>query len=553
MISERHVDVLVIGGGLAGLQAALSAREAGASVAVCAKGHPGRSGSSATTSAGYASVMPEWLNGDDPSIHFDDTMRGGGDIADPQLVRILCDEGPVLAERLAERGGRFRRENGHYSRTASGDHTHPRSLGAQHRIGVDYTEPLAQLAQQLGVDFWSNTQVCEIVVDAGDVCGAVAFDSAANHLSAISSPAVVVAAGGLGQLYPVTSNPRDVTGDGFMLALRAGAALRDLEFIQFYPWRCIDPFPNRVSFQPATWTVGARMLNAAGERFMADYDAQRMEATTRDIAARAIFDQVRRGLGIGGGVRVDLSQVSEPDLRQTNPKILEGLQRRGLDYRTYPLIAAPEAHYAMGGIAIDAHGASNIPGLFAAGESAGGIQGANRLSNNALPEALVFGHRAGEVAAGRGYPPKGRSATVVHASKRWVDTLHAEETHDHGEAKHLRTQLQDLAWRALGIVRNRGDLHAGIEALHHWRTQAGALNTPRTRLSRPALELENLADVAEVAMVSAMRRTETRGAHVREDHPQRDDAWRGSVFVHRQPDGSLTHRFRPAPATEALQ
>lgn len=545
----RHrVDVLIVGGGLAAVQAAVYAAQEGASVAVLSKRRVGKSGSSAMTSGGYAAVLPDnrWM--DTTDLHVEDTLRGGGDIGDPQLVRILCDEGPPRVRELAAAGGAFRVEDGTFVLSASGDHSKVRSLGAEHHLGTDFTVPLAEHALALGVRPIEFGMAVELLRDGDRVAGALALHVKSGELSVVEAQCTILATGGLGQLYPVTSNPKDVTGDGFGMAARAGAVLRDMEFVQFYPWRCIDPFTqSRVAIQPATFPAGGRMYNAAGERFMERYDAERLEATTRDVSARAIFDQVRQGLGVGGGVRLDLSPLPPEVMAETNPKVLKGLVRSGIDYATYPFVVAPEAHYAMGGVRIDAHGRASRERLYAAGEVAGGIQGGNRLSNNALPEALVFGRRAGIDAAlvaadgDEVRPGHDSVAAAVDVVERVRGNAGTGEPID-------RKELQGIAYRALGIVRHRDTLVRGLDELTVYRARLEASGPNDAGGLAEWFELRALLEVAELAIAPALEREESRAAHFRDDHPERDDdRWRGAIEVVRDPAGAVQTAFRPAP------
>jgi fumarate reductase (CoM/CoB) subunit A len=551
-IDRFEVDILVVGGGLAGAQAAVSALEVGRSVAVATKRRFGRSGSSAMTSAGYAAVIPEWLDADQPALHYEDTLHGGGDIADPRLVRILCDEGPAMAKRLEALGGAFRKENGRYARSPSGDHSRPRTLGAEHRIGTDYTVPLAARAAELGARVLDSTMAVDLLLDERGAHGVVCLDVRDGRLLVVEAAATILATGGCGRLFPVTSNPPDVTGDGYALAARAGAVMRDMEFIQFYPWRCTDPFTSRVSFQPATWVAGGRLYNRLGERFMERYDPERLEATTRDVAARAIYDQVRVGLGVNGGVRVDVSALSEADMAETNPRILEGMRRKVLDYRTYPFVAAPEAHYFMGGALIDEDARTSIPGLYAVGEVAGGIQGANRISNNALPEALVFGHRAAVAAASAAStgPAAAPGTLVSERVERWRRGLERAYACPAGDApRDLRGELEQRTLETLGIIRDEPALRAGLSYLDDLAGRLERSHPDAVGGLRDWVELGFMRETAELAATAALARTESRGAHYRQDHPERDDErWRGSVLVQRGEEGHLAWRVVPAPA-----
>jgi fumarate reductase (CoM/CoB) subunit A len=552
-----RVDVLVLGGGLAALRAAVAARRAGATVAVAVKGKLGRSGGSAMTSGGYAVVLPEEESGDTPLRHAEDTLRGGAWLGDPRLVRILCDEAAERVQELVALGGQFARDEQGYQRAPSGDHAHPRVLLPLNHVGTDLTVPLARHAEALGVQPLEFTMALELLVADGRAVGALCLDLRGARLLAVQAGAVVLGTGGCGRLFPVTSNPNDVTGDGYALAARAGAELRDLEFIQFYPWRCIDPFDRaRVAIQPATFALGGRLYNRLGERFMGRYDPERWEGTLRAIGARAIYDQIRRGLDVRGGVRLDLSALSEAEFRRSNPKVWQGLQVKGIDYRTYEFVVAPEAHYFMGGVRIDEHGHSSLPGLFAAGEVAGGIQGANRLDSNSLPETQVFGERAGRAATTLVRSAPG-GAPLREPLIRW-EALLAEVEAGGGlaapELSALHAALQQRMQLSLGIVRERASMEAGLAHACELRARLEQSRPADLASVRSWQELRYLCEVAELCLTAALLRTESRGAHYREDYPESDDeSWRRAVVLRRTPEGTLEHTLVPvdAPLAEA--
>src|SRR5262245_36352429 len=393
-------DVLVIGGGLAALRAALSARQAGARVLIAVKRRLGKSGSSANTTGGFAAAVEDVNPFDNPQLHYRDTIVGGGFINERDLVRRLCEEASARLAELWQLGASFRRRDGRYHVSPSGDHSQPRVFVPENMRGTDMTAPLREAAIAAGIEVLENVAIVELLRDGERVAGALGIARDRIEGIAIIAGATVLAAGGAGRLFTITSNPVDVCGAGFALALRAGARLRDMEFIQFYPWRLIRPFKStRVPIQPSTFVLGARLINSRGERFMGRYDPVRKDAAPRDISARAIFDQIRQGMAIEGGVRLDVSAVPDEQFRYENSRVVELLDARGIDYRKIELVVAPEAHFLMGGVVIDQDGRCDIAGLYAAGETAGGVHGGNRLNSNAVPETQVIGHRAGLSAA----------------------------------------------------------------------------------------------------------------------------------------------------------
>ena len=525
-------DVLVVGGGLAALRAAWSARQAGARVLVMVKRKLGQSGSSANTSGGFAAASPALDPADDARQHYADTVVGGGFVNERPLARALAEEAPARLQELIEVGARFQQRNGHYYLSPSGDHRHPRVLVPEHVRGTDLTLPLRAAVLASGVDVVENVLVVELLVDDGRVVGALGIRRDRAELVVVQAGATILAAGGAGRLFSVTSNPVDVTGGGYALALQAGATLRDMEFIQFYPWRCIRPFgSSRVPVQPSTFVSGAKLYNAAGERFMEAYDPVRKEAATRDVSARAIFDQIRFGKAVDGGVVLDVSAVPDDVFRHENSKVVERLDPHGIDYRAIQLIIAPEAHFVMGGVLIDEEGGASRPGLYACGETAGGVHGGNRLNSNAVPETQVFGHRAGRAAA-RYAGAAGPGAVDERTLARWTRRLAAvreEGSEVSAELKATLAAFRDAMWLGLGIVRTEAGLAKATAQAEATEAQLGELRPETLGELVAATELGHLAVAARASAASALFRTESRAAHYREDHPETDPAWVATV------------------------
>ena len=540
-----ETDVVVVGGGLAGLRDAYEARRAGADVILAVKGKAGRSGSSAMTSAGYSSVIDP---ADSPALHYADTLRGGRNINDRNLARIFTEEAPGRLRDLVDLGSPLLHDAaGALVVHPSGDHTVARTVVATNHTGLDFTLPLARAITEAGVRILEMTTILDVLVENGAVTGVLALDYDKGELIRIAAPAVILATGGAGRLFAFTSNPNDATGDGYALALRAGAELRDMEFVQFYPWRCILPFDrNRMPIQPSTFVLGATLRNRQGERFMLDYDREHAESTTRDVAARAIYDQIHAGHDVDGGVRLDVSQLSDQDWVTTNPRPAKYFADRQLDFRQVTMILAPEAHFFMGGVVVDGNGESRITGLYAVGETAGGAHGANRLDSNAIPEGQVFGARAGAHAAKRA-----RLAGRPAAPATDRDSFGGPPNPDLDERlSTIRRDLQLLMGHSFGIVRTAMDLEAGLRGLEALRERAQDLQPGSARERAQAFELTNSLLVAEACLTAGLTRTESRGAHYRTDCPERNDArWQRTLRIELVPDGGL--RLEPSELVAA--
>jgi fumarate reductase (CoM/CoB) subunit A len=395
--------------------------------------------------------------------------------------------------------------------------------------GTDMTLPLRATVVASGAQLLENTVIAELLLDDGRVIGAVGIRRDRPEGCVIRAAATVLAAGGAGRMFPVTSNPVDVTGGGYALALRAGAPLRDMEFIQFYPWRCIRPFRgSRVPIQPSTFVSGAKLYNSRGERFMEAYDPVRREATTRDVAARGIFDQIRFGLSVDGGVLLDVSDVPDEQFRLENSKVIDRLEPRGIHYRDIPLIIGPEAHFVMGGVVTDEWAAAPLTGLYACGENAGGTHGGNRLNSNAVPETQVFGHRAGRSAAeaARGASRNGR--LDERQVRRWADRLSRIRSHTvdaSPEMDAILAHLQRTMELGLGIVRTSEQLKMASAEAGAIQERVASVRQESVGDLVAALELDHLCDVARACTASALLRTESRAAHYRDDCPKTDPEW----------------------------
>lgn len=547
MEDSQRWDVLVIGGGLAGLRAAIASRESGATVAIIVKGKLGRSGSSAISDGGYAA---DGAHGDDSVLeqYVQDTIRGGQWINDPQLVGILCNESLIRMQDLETYGVQFLRKGDSQYLYPSADHSRKRVRVPLRDMGTELTVPLAQRCLDLGIQIFEFSMAIELLLDASRIGGAICLNIQTLELFTIQAPACVLATGGAGDIYSFSSNPTGSCGDGYALALRAGAELRDMEFIQFYPWRCIEPFGNsRILLQPATFTLGAKLYNDNHRRFMKDYDQVHMEATTRDVSAYAISDQIRLGYDVRGGVQVDLSDVKMKEFAEYNPRVWRAFQTKQFDPLANPLVVRPEAHYFMGGVAINQDGMTSVPGLFAAGEVSGGIHGANRLDSNSLPDTQVFGFRAGKAAADYASRSHVKKAEYKEALEQWVHrvkglTISRDQQE---EVKILKEKFSRVMDQSLGPIRTSEQLSLGIEYLSQMEDELHNIKVTTTTSFVKQLEMVFMHDVAQASLLAAQARQESRGAHHRLDFPVRENHFAGSIFISRSGHGEISTRFVP--------
>jgi L-aspartate oxidase len=502
MAVVRETDYLIVGAGIAGLRAAIELCEQGR-VMVVTKEALGES----NTHYAQGGIAVAMGGPEDVSLHLDDTVRAGDGLVDLEAARVLVEEGPLRVEELLRWGTGFDRENGSLMLTREGAHSRNRILHANgDATGAEIGRSLlAHARAQDNITLLEWTTTVDLIVEDGAVTGALLLDNA-GELIAVRARAVLLASGGAGQVYSDTTNPAVATGDGIAMAWRAGAEIADMEFYQFHPTALSLPGVPRFLLSEALRGEGAYLRNARGERFMERYHPL-LELAPRDVVARAI---TREGVGDGGEqlpVYLDMRHVKGIDLGKRFPGISAFLRQHGLDLSRDLIPVRPAAHYLMGGVRTDVNGRTSLPRLYAAGEVAcTGVHGANRLASNSLLEGLVFGARAATAMREVGEAPPG-GGEVVH--RKFAARPSAAEAA-------ILKELQQKMWQDAGLLRDAAGLSAMAKALEGLRTPAAA--------DRASLELENLHAVAELIVMSALAREESRGAHFRNDFPVRDDA-----------------------------
>jgi len=524
-VRRYEADILVIGTGGAGLYAAIRAADGGGRVYVRDKGLIGRGGST-VGGAGVSAVGPWSKPGDNANVQFRDTVIGGAYLNDQPMVRILVEEAQQRIVEMESWGLKFDRgPDGRYVLDQAGGHSYPRVMAISDRVGLQMVKVLRNQARLRQIERCPDVMACRLLIHNGAIAGAIGLDVGVGEVVQVNAPAVVLATGGVGQLYPSTSNPIQNTGDGLALALRAGARLLNMEQVQFYPCGLVHP-PSLRGFILGIQEYAA-LYNSEEERFMARYEPELLEHTTRDRLARAIFTEIVEGRGTAhGGVYLDATDVPKETFLSFQHEY-EVARDRGFDMQLVRLEVAPAAHYFMGGVAIDISGCASVPGLYAAGEVSGGVQGGNRLSGNSLAEILVFGARAGAHAAGyargaiRPTPEQAQAAEVEREIRGLVNRRNGRLTPSQGKQR-----LRRLMWQYAGVIRDG----AGLTAARYELIGLEQELLPQISMSGPSLlqnhslvsylELKNMITVAQTIVQSALERQESRGAHYRQDFPE---------------------------------
>jgi L-aspartate oxidase len=492
--TRLETDYLVLGSGIAGLRAAIELARHG-HVLVVTKDQPTESNTGYAQGGVAVAMAPD----DDVALHLEDTQRAGAGIVSAPAARVLVEEGPIRIRELASWGARFDREGGRFHFTREGAHSRPRVLHALgDATGWEMARSLLEKAQRTAeIEVRSFACSTDLVTQEGRVVGCRFLDEDEGETTVVAR-ATLLATGGAGQVFAETTNPPVATGDGVAMGLRAGAALLDMEFVQFHPTALAIPGAPRFLVSEAVRGEGARLLNASLERFTD-------ELLSRDQVARAIFREERAGRG---PVVLDLRHLDPDRVRTRFPRIHATCLRFGVDITRDPVPVTPAAHYVMGGVATDLDGRTTLPGLYAAGETAGtGVHGANRLASNSLLEGLVFGARAAAAMASDVNPAPGLAAPD------------ATDTGEPGRENLGREALRATTWRCLGLERDAGGL---AEMLTFLEVARGRVSSrPRSRTSA---EDRNLADVAWAMARAASFRKESRGSHFRTDFPALNDA-----------------------------
>jgi succinate dehydrogenase / fumarate reductase flavoprotein subunit len=586
---QRHEhDVLVIGAGGAGLRAAIEAAHSGASVGLICKSLLGKA-HTVMAEGGVAAALANVDDRDNWKVHFADTMRGGQYLNNWRMAELHAKEAPDRVRELEAWGAVFdRTPDGRILQRNFGGHKYPRLAHVGDRTGLEMIRTLQDYAVYQPIDVHMECTIVALLKDGNRVSGALGYDRERGRFKLFAANAVVLATGGIGRAFSVTSNSWEYTGDGHALAYNAGAALQDMEFVQFHPTGMVWPPSVRgILVTEGVRGEGGILVNREGRRFMfddipenyrnqtadneeegwrytqGDKNARRPpELLTRDHVARAIMKEVREGRGSPhGGVFLDISWIksklsnADEHIKKKLPSMYHQFkQLADIDITSEPMEVGPTTHYVMGGVRVDGDTQmSTVPGLFAAGEVGAGLHGANRLGGNSLSDLLVFGKRAGQYAAefaGRQSSPK-----VDPQDADTIARLALEPFEQKGKGENpyqvehdLQTMMQDL----VGIVRKEGEIRRALDALKILRERARKVSVTGNREYNPgwhtALDLQNLLTVSEIVARAALERKESRGGHFRDDFPEKDPAYgKFNIVIRKGPGGEMQVTREPIP------
>jgi succinate dehydrogenase / fumarate reductase flavoprotein subunit len=561
---ERHrYDVVVIGAGGSGLRAAIAAHEAGARVAVVCKSLLGKA-HTVMAEGGAAAALGNLWPDDNWQVHFRDTMRGGKMLNNWRMAQLHAQEAPERVLELEDWGALFdRTKDGLISQRDFGGHRYARLAHVGDRTGLEMIRTLQQRTVQLGIDVFMECTITDLLKQDGKVAGAFGYWRESGSFIAFEAPAVVLATGGIGKSFKVTSNSWEYTGDGHAMALRAGAKLINMEFVQFHPTGMV--WPPSVKGLLVTESVrgdGGILKNSEGKRFMFDYIPEFFKAETadneeeadrwyedkknnrrppellpRDEVARAINSEIKAGRGSEhGGVYLDIASRRSPEfIKKRLPSMYHQFKELAdVDITAEPMEIGPTCHYVMGGVEVEPDSEmSGVEGLYAVGECSGGMHGSNRLGGNSLSDLLVFGKRAGDAAATYAAGLGGNRPALAEADLQQAEQLALSPFEQSGSGTEnpytVQQDLQQTMNDLVGIIRTREELERSLGEIEKLKERAKNLAVSGDRQYNPgwhlAIDLRNMLLVSECIAKAALEREESRGGHTRDDHPGFDEKW----------------------------
>ena len=557
---ETHEhDVLIIGAGGAGLRAAIEALAQGASVGVVCKSLLGKA-HTVMAEGGLAAAMGNVDAADDWRAHFRDTMRGGKFLNNWRMAQLHAQEAPDRVRELEQWGALFdRTDKGEILQRAFGGHTYKRLCHVGDRTGLEMIRTLQDRGVHMGFDVYMECTITRLLTEGGRVAGAFGYWRETGEFVTFKAKSIVIATGGIGKSWRITSNSWECTGDGMALAYDAGAELLDMEFVQFHPTGMVwPPGVQGLLVTEAVRGEGGILRNKNGERFMEKYDPKRMELSTRDVVARSIYTEVKEGRGTPhGGAFLDISHKPPEYVKRKLPSMYHQFKELAdVDITKGPMEVGPTCHYVMGGIRVDAEtGQATVPGLFAAGEAAAGLHGANRLGGNSLSDLIVFGRRAGLAAAQHA---KKTSAPTLDGSQveQAAHGVLAPLERNEGESPYtVHHDLQEVMQNLVGIFRTDEDLRKALAELEKLKARTARIKVEGSRLFNPgwhlSRDLQCMLTISEACTRAALARKESRGAHSRIDFPKTEDSWAKINHVIAKKNGAMTLTEAPKPELPA--
>ena len=514
MVKEYTTDVLVIGSGGAGLRAAIEAEARGADVIIVSKSPTGMKTASVVTNGWFRAAV----GGVSKEEHYKATMDGGKGLNDPELVKVLVEEGPDRIMELENYGMALQTHKGMVS---CGDNPKARGLG--------FIQPLVNYLKEKGVTLVENCLITKLVKKEGRVVGAIGFQ---NEPVVFKAKSVVLAAGGSGGLYTRTDVPINMTGDGYALAYDAGAVLRDMEFVQFLPVGLAEPGQPLIPVYGPVVEAG-KIINVDGEDLVEKYKitARPLALMSRDLLSRALMREVAEGKGVEGAALIDATDVIKDHGMELFQNPAHRNVMEAVKVSEKPIKVAPLCHFVMAGVQMTPHGETNVPGLYVAGEVAGGIHGANRIGGNAMTEIIVFGAKAGASASAHAEGVKLVDSTDDAEVQRLASKC-AE-----GDPEDLHRKLRELMWTHVGVVRSGEKLHEALNMMAVLAEEADQSTSEAPEKLKTILEAEMAVTASALTAMAAMAREESRGTHFRLDYPESSPEWKKPLLVRKTEDG----------------
>jgi len=526
-------DILIIGGGGAAARAAIECGQK--NVIIVSKGLFGKSGCTVMAEGGYNAVLNP---SDSFEKHINDTMKGGGYINNPKLVEVLIKNAPSEFKNLEKFGCLFdRTESAEFAQRPFGGQSFNRTCYSGDRTGHEMISGLMEhLSKFDRIKIMEDVMAVKLIVDEAEISGkkvkkcfgAVFLNLLNGDIFPIYAKSTILATGGAGQIYPITSNPKQKVGDGFAIAYREGVELVDMEMVQFHPTGMLG---TGILVTEAVRGEGGILYNKNKERFMKNYDPQKLELSTRDVVSKAIFNEIQEGRGVDGGVYLDVTHLDPEVIEEKLETMFSQFMSVGVDIRKEPMKVAPTAHHFMGGIKINEECETNISGLYACGEVCGGIHGANRLGGNALADTQVFGAIAGKNALKNAEENEFDISCVYSKTCEFMDNLECEkEVSNSGTNVYtIIDELKNVMWDNVSISRDEDGLKVALEKINELKNKEVSINGIVDFSKK--LELENMLLVSEIVTKCALLRKETRGAHTRRDYPKTNEECVGNFVA----------------------